>query len=156
MSHFTGQISKMVKKHLELGEGGSAVNALWGRLAPPLWLAICSGHAPDAFARLRRCSGSGASTFCSDAALRVARPQGSRSSRLLQPIATKRTPHRWRSLLPSRDVTLVIPHSRAPSHSTRPFAEPCSPRVASAGLQNTPVCCRLPSRLPAALIARFQ
>ena len=64
--------------------------------------------------------------------------------------------HRGWSLLPSRDVTLVISHSRAPSHSTRPFAEPCSPCVASADLQNTPVCTRLPSRPPAGLIARCQ
>jgi hypothetical protein len=28
------------------------VNALWGRLTRPRWLAICSGHTPNAFARL--------------------------------------------------------------------------------------------------------
>ena len=48
---------------------------------------------------------------------------------------------------------MVIPHSRAPSHSTRPFAGPCSPCVTSADLQNTPVCTRLPYRPPAGLIA---
>jgi len=93
--------------------------------------------------------------FHPDAALAF-RGRRSRSQRVLQPLATTRTPHRGWSLLPSRDVTLVIPHSRAPSHSTRPFAEPCSPCVTSADLQNTPVCTRLPSRLTAGLIARFQ
>jgi hypothetical protein len=48
---------------------------------------------------------------------------------------------------------MVIPHSRAPSHSTRPFAEPCSPCVTSADLQHTPVCTKLSSRLTAGLVA---
>jgi hypothetical protein len=61
---------------------------------------------------------------------------------------------RWLSLLPAADVTMVIPHSRAPSRDARPLVEPCSPCVTSADLQKTPVCTKLSSRLTAGLVAR--
>ena len=136
----TGQISTLKRGPSVFGVVGATGTPARGDLLRTSTERVCGGEmAPP----LRFCSAA--------AALRV-------PWRRVPSVAFERSQRpatqRGRSLLPSKDVTMVIPHSRAPSHSTRPFAEPCSPRVTSADLQHTPVCTKLSSRLTAGLVAR--
>ena len=93
---------------LELGN--FAAFALYGAVDTPDRLTICSGHTPNAFVDLRQCSGGAAAAFSSDEALRV--PCAGPLQSCVEH-SQRSASHRGWSLLSSRDVNTVLPHSCA-------------------------------------------